>query len=80
MATDWPSEEVLTELGVEAGMWDWYWDEFNKVYGPMDVGVTNEGRCGEFNDAYVQALNEGIPQQLLTVDEAIELLDTNLCK
>ena len=80
MATDWPSEEVLTELGVEAGMWDWYWDEFNSVYGPMDVGVTNEGRCGEFDDAYVQALNEGIPQQLLTVDEAIELLDTNLCK
>jgi ABC-type glycerol-3-phosphate transport system substrate-binding protein len=77
---DWPSEELMTELGFESGKWDWYWEEFNEVYGPMEVGVTNEGRCAEFEDASIQALNEGIPQGLLTVDEAIELLNASLCQ
>jgi raffinose/stachyose/melibiose transport system substrate-binding protein len=79
-ATDWPSAEVLAELGVEAGTWDWYWDEFNMVYGPADVGVTNESWCGDFGDAEVSAINEGIPLDLMTVDEAIALMDSNLCQ
>jgi hypothetical protein len=79
-ATDWPSDELLAELGAEAGKWDWYWEEFNKVYAPMEVGVTNEGHCGEFDDALVTALNEGLPQGLISVDEAIEMLDAGLCQ
>lgn len=78
--TDWPAEELMAELGFESGRWDWYWEEFNEVYGPMEVGVTNEGRCAEFENASIQALNEGIPQGLLTVDEAIELLNASLCQ
>ena len=70
----------MLEMGSEAGKWDWYWEEFNRVYAPMDVEVTNEGRCSSFDDASVQALNEGLPQSLLTVDEAIELLNSHLCK
>ena len=46
----------------------------------MEVGVTNEGRCGDFNDASVSALNEGLPQSLISVDEAIEILDAGLCQ
>jgi ABC-type glycerol-3-phosphate transport system substrate-binding protein len=79
-ATDWPSEEMLVEMGSEAGKWDWYWEEFNRVYAPLDVEVTNEGRCGGFDAASVQALNKGLPQGLLTVEEAIELLNSRLCK
>jgi multiple sugar transport system substrate-binding protein len=81
-ATDWPSTEELEALGVESGKWDWYWEEFNYVYGELaELVVTSESvSCGNYGDAWVQALNEGIPQGLLTVDEAIELLDSNLCQ
>jgi ABC-type glycerol-3-phosphate transport system substrate-binding protein len=79
-ATDWPSADVLAELGAEGGKWDWYWDEFNSVYAPMEVGVTNEGRCGDFDSASVAALNEGLPLGLVSVDEAIEMLDAALCQ
>ena len=78
--TDWPSDELQAQLGATPGQWDWYWDEFNKVYGPMDKGLALTARCGDFNDAVVSALNEGLPQGLISVDEAIELLDSKLCK
>jgi ABC-type glycerol-3-phosphate transport system substrate-binding protein len=78
--SDWPTDALASSFGFEPGEWDWYWDEFNKVYGPMEVGVTNEGRCAQFEEASIQALNEGIPRGLLTVDEAISLLDANLCR
>jgi len=77
---DWPSDELLTELGYPAGVWDWYWVEFNKVYGGLPTGQAPSPLCGDFNDAVIAALNEGLPQGLMTVDEAIEMLDANLCK
>jgi len=46
----------------------------------MEVVVTNEGRCGDFNDAEVSAINEGLPQGLITVDEAIAMMDAGLCQ
>jgi multiple sugar transport system substrate-binding protein len=79
-ATDWPSEELLTELGQTPGTWDWYWEEYNKVYGDLDIGVTFTTRCGEFNDAYTSAINEGLPQGLISVDEAVDILDAALCQ
>jgi len=79
-ATDWPSDELLAELGYPAGVWDWYWVEFNKVYGGLPTGQAPSPLCGDFNDAVISALNEGLPQGLITVDEAIEMLDANLCK
>lgn len=77
---DWPSDELLVKMGFEAGTWDWYWDEFNKVYGPMDLESTSVGWCGGFGDAEVSALNEGLPLGLITVDEAIAMMDAALCK
>ena len=41
------------------------------------IGTTT--RCGDFEAAVVAALNEGLPLGLLTVDEAIEMLDEALC-
>jgi len=80
-AKDWPSAELLAEMGFKSGQWDWYWEEFNKVYGPMTVGVTDTAPCsGEFKDAKAVNLNEGLPQGLVTVDEAIKNLDAALCK
>jgi ABC-type glycerol-3-phosphate transport system substrate-binding protein len=76
---DWPSDELLQELGVEPGKWDWYWEEFNKVYGGMSTAIAPTPRCGDFKDAVVTALNEGLPEGLITVDEAIEILNKNLC-
>jgi ABC-type glycerol-3-phosphate transport system substrate-binding protein len=66
--------------GMGDNPWQWYWDEFNKVYGNMQVGVTAEGACGSFNDALVSALNEGLPLGLISVDEAIQTLNAGLCK
>jgi ABC-type glycerol-3-phosphate transport system substrate-binding protein len=79
-ATDWPSPELLEEMGVVAGQWNWYWEEFNKVYGDMATeNIPYWTGCGDFIDAMVAALNEGLPQGLITVDEAIEMMDANLC-
>lgn len=79
-AADWPSDELLTSLGQTPGQWDWYWEEYNKVYAPLEIGIGFTNRCGEFNDAFVSALNDGLPQGLVTVDEAVEMLDAALCK
>ena len=77
---DWPSPEILEELGFEVVKWDWYWEEFDKAYGGLPTGLPIEARCGEFQNAVVGALNEGIPLDLITVDEAEEMLDSNLCE
>lgn len=58
--------------------WQWYWDEFTTVYGNADFALHGIG-CGDFNDALVTVLNEGINLGLFTVDEAIEYLDGKLC-
>ncbi len=77
--TDWPSEELQEALGAVPGQWDWYWEEFAKVYGTMTPAIGTTTRCGDFEAAVVAALNEGLPLGLLTVDEAIEMLDEALC-
>ncbi|RPI78422.1 MAG: extracellular solute-binding protein, partial [Chloroflexi bacterium] len=59
METDWPSEETLTAMGVKPGLWDWYWEEYNAVYGQMTPAVVPAARCGDFEAAVVAALNEG---------------------
>lgn len=58
--------------------WQWYWDEFNEVYGEAEFAIHGIA-CGDFNDALVTVLNEGINLGLFTVDEAIEYLDSKLC-
>jgi len=76
---DWPSDELLTELGVVPGQWNWYWAEYNRVYGELGAAVGATTRCGDFEAAITSALNEGLPLGLLGVDEAVSLLDENLC-
>lgn len=63
-----------------AEQWQWYWDEFNKVYGPLKVATPDVTHCGDFEDALKTYINEGIPQSLVTVDEAIKGLNAKLCK
>jgi len=77
---DAPSEEILKAAGVTAGQWDWYWAEYNKVYGGLEVGLAPTARCGDFGNAVDSALADGLPQGLVTVDEAISLLNAALCK
>jgi multiple sugar transport system substrate-binding protein len=79
-AADWPSTETIEALGGVPGQWDWYWEEFNKVYAPLGTGMAPTARCGDFNDALTSNLNQGIPLGLITVDEAIANLDAALCK
>lgn len=82
--TNSPSAIVFTADDMPEGMgenpWQWYWDEFNMVYGPAQVGTTPEGHCGDFDAALVAAINEGLPLGLLSVDEAIAMLDESLCE
>jgi multiple sugar transport system substrate-binding protein len=79
-ATDWPSAETLEEMGVTPGMWDWYWEEFNRVYGDLTLEATARIRCGDYDAAVVETLNEGLPLGLIDVDEAVMLLDESLCE
>jgi len=79
-AKDAPSADALKAAGVTAGQWDWYWAEYNKVYGGQEVGLTPTARCGGFGDAVKSALSDGLPQGLVSVDEAIALLNGALCK
>lgn len=76
---DWPSGDLLESLGATAGLWDWYWAEFAAVYGDMPAAVGSTTRCGDFDTAVVSALNEGLPLGLLSVDDAIQMLDEALC-
>ncbi|NWF71213.1 MAG: carbohydrate ABC transporter substrate-binding protein [Chloroflexi bacterium] len=78
-AVDWPSDELLTSLGVTPGQWDWYWEQFNEVYRSLPSVSVAPARCGDFDAAVVSTLNEGLPLGLLSVDEAIEMLDSALC-
>jgi multiple sugar transport system substrate-binding protein len=72
-ATDWPE-------GLEnAAQWQWYFEEMNKVYGGMDFSIGTDAPCGDFLDARTTAINQGLPLGLVTVDEAIEMLNAKLC-
>lgn len=71
---DWPADLP------DASTWQWYFEEMNKVYGGMELVIGTDAPCGGFLDARTSALNEGLPQGLVTVDEAIQMLDANLCK
>lgn len=78
---DAPDVETLKAAGVTPGQWDWYWAEFNKVYGDVKVAsIAPSGVCGEFAAAMKSSLNEGLPQNLITVGQAITALNAALCK
>jgi|JFJP01.1.fsa_nt_gi ABC-type glycerol-3-phosphate transport system substrate-binding protein len=77
---DAPSEEALKAAGVTAGQWDWYWAEYDKVYGGLEVGLAPTARCGDFGNAMDSALADGLPQGLVTVDESVTLINAALCK
>jgi ABC-type glycerol-3-phosphate transport system substrate-binding protein len=57
----------------------WYTQEIKKVYGPLPMDVVEllapPERSGDFKDATTSVLNEGLPLGLITVDEAIEMLN-----
>lgn len=77
--TDWPSQELLQSMGIVPGEWDWYWEEYDRVYGPLPAAFGLFQRCGDFEAAVTSTLNEGLPLGLISVDEAIEMLDAALC-
>jgi multiple sugar transport system substrate-binding protein len=80
VATDWPSTELQEELGAVPGQWDWYWEEFNRVYGPYDKLAAPATWCnGDWEDAWVGAINEGLPLGLLSVDDTVAQLDGAVC-
>jgi ABC-type glycerol-3-phosphate transport system substrate-binding protein len=72
-ATDWPADNEA------AAPWQWYFEEMEKVYGGMSFSIGTDAPCGDFLDARTTALNQGLPLGLMTVDEALELLNANLC-
>ena len=71
---DWPKDLK------DGNQWQWWWDELNKVYGGMERAVGPGVSCGDFIDARTSAINEGLPQGLLTVDQAIQKVNAKLCK
>jgi ABC-type glycerol-3-phosphate transport system substrate-binding protein len=79
--TDIPSVIKYTTADIPAdapeSKWGWYHEEIAKVYGPLPMGIINFEAVisGDFANARETALNQGLPQGLITVDEAIEMLD-----
>jgi len=71
--TDWPTDIE----GVD--QWQWYFAEMNKVYAGMNFVIGTDAPCGDFLDARTTALNQGLPLGLVTVDEAISLLNAHQC-
>ncbi|MBN1317013.1 MAG: extracellular solute-binding protein [Anaerolineales bacterium] len=56
--------------------WDWYFDEYNRVN--VDVvwyPLPYTAECGDLQDAYVAVLNEGLPQNLITIDDGIQMIE-----
>lgn len=81
LLTDIPSTIKYTAKDmpkdVPPSKWGWYHEEINKVYGglPVDVVSPQQLRSGDFQDAYRSIINEGLPEGLVTVEEAIKRLD-----
>ncbi len=71
---DWPKDLKGQEV------WQWYWQEINTVYAGMEQTMATGVECGDFVDARTSAINQGLPQGLVTVDEAIQMVDAKLCK
>ncbi len=71
---DWP------ENVTDAAKWQWYWDEINKVYGGLPTRLGSDTPCGGYVDVRTSTLNTGLPQNLISIDDAIKQLDANLCK
>jgi multiple sugar transport system substrate-binding protein len=70
---DWPQ-------GVGGGdTWKWYFDEINTVYAGFKQGVGPGATCDKWVEARTANINEGLPQGLVTVDDAIKNVDAALC-
>jgi multiple sugar transport system substrate-binding protein len=71
---DWPASVA------DAAQWQWYWDVISKTYGPMKTTLGSDAPCGGYVDVRTSMLNQGLPQNLVTIDEAITKLNAALCK
>jgi multiple sugar transport system substrate-binding protein len=70
---DWPKSVTDTT-------WQWYWDVITKAYGGMQTPMGSDVPCAGYVDVRTSMLNQGLPQNLVTIDEAIKKLDAALCK
>ena len=71
---------VPTGLEIDAATmpesdWKWYFEEYDKVNSDVDWRLIKTSECGDLIDAYTAVFNEGLPQNLMTVDEAVETLE-----
>lgn len=81
LSTDIPTVIKYTKDDIPAdapeSQWGWYHEEIANVYGslPMQIVNPDDIQSGDFKNARQTVLNEGLPQGLVTVEEAIEALD-----
>jgi multiple sugar transport system substrate-binding protein len=71
---DWPKNVA------DAAQWQWYWDVISKAYSSMQTPLGSDAPCAGYVDVRTSMLNQGLPQGLITIDEAIKKLDAALCK
>jgi ABC-type glycerol-3-phosphate transport system substrate-binding protein len=77
----WLSQTAIpTGLAIDAATmpesdWKWYFEEYDKVNSDVDWRAIKTSECGDLIDAYTAVFNEGLPQNLLSVDEAIQTLE-----
>jgi ABC-type glycerol-3-phosphate transport system substrate-binding protein len=82
--TDIPTVIKYTKADIPADApetkWGWYHEEIAKVYGSLPLGIINTEAVvsGDFMNARTTVLNEGLPQGLVTVDEAIDMLNEHV--
>jgi hypothetical protein len=51
-----------------------------KAYGSMQTPMGSDTPCAGYVDVRTSMLNQGLPQGLVTIDDAIKKLDAALCK
>jgi multiple sugar transport system substrate-binding protein len=71
---DWPTDIK------DAAQWQWYWDVITTVYGPMSTTLGSDTPCPGYVDVRTSTLNTGLPEGLISIDDAIKQLDASLCK
>jgi ABC-type glycerol-3-phosphate transport system substrate-binding protein len=76
-ALEFSSEDMPSEFSGRGEEWQWYHEQMSEVYGGMPnvLRALGQSASGEYNNAMQNVLNEGLPADLITVDEAIETLN-----
>jgi multiple sugar transport system substrate-binding protein len=71
-----PTELKTDSKQVPQGQYQWYAEEYARTHAGVNFCTLNVTIPPALDQAMTATLNEGLPQNLITVDKAVELLET----